>query len=224
MGISNQIPNSRIAQAGVVGSTAERPASKICSKCGVDKDINDYYDKPGGKYGLTARCKPCHTEATKNWAKRNPDAVNRIAKKQREIHKDRIAQRWANYYALNKTHIAQKKRVYRAKTAEQRAEYQKQWYKNNPGKPSEYAHRRRVRELSGDIRVFKDSDWDFLLRQYNNRCAYCGGDGTLTKDHVIPVSRGGRHAVGNIVPACETCNFSKHNRLLVEWKKVVSWG
>lgn len=38
-------------------------------------------------------------------------------------------------------------------------------------------------------------------------------------DHVVPLSRGGRHSIGNILPACESCNLSKHASYLVEWRR-----
>lgn len=36
-------------------------------------------------------------------------------------------------------------------------------------------------------------------------------------DHVIPLARGGRHGIGNVLPACQPCNSSKGARLLAEW-------
>lgn len=63
------------------------------------------------------------------------------------------------------------------------------------------------------------TDWAALVCRHAHACAYCGEVAPLTKDHVIPVSRGGRHAIGNILPACQSCNSSKGNRLLVEWRR-----
>jgi hypothetical protein len=43
-------------------------------------------------------------------------------------------------------------------------------------------------------------------------CHYCGGlffFGELTKDHVVPKSKGGRDIVENIVPSCGPCNQKK---------------
>jgi len=38
-------------------------------------------------------------------------------------------------------------------------------------------------------------------------------------DHVVPLIRGGRHSVGNIIPACRSCNSSKGGKFIIEWKK-----
>lgn len=45
--------------------------------------------------------------------------------------------------------------------------------------------------------------------EFGHRCAYCGAGGDLQVEHVTPISKGGEHHLGNIVPACQRCNFSK---------------
>lgn len=48
-----------------------------------------------------------------------------------------------------------------------------------------------------------------------HKCQYCGAEAESI-DHVIPKSRGGRHAWDNVVAACRACNFHKRDRLLEE--------
>ena len=54
-----------------------------------------------------------------------------------------------------------------------------------------------------------------LFRRDRHICIYCGkqyGDGGLTRDHVIPISRGGRDTWSNVVTACKRCNAHKGRR------------
>lgn len=47
-------------------------------------------------------------------------------------------------------------------------------------------------------------------------CMYCGGEypeTNLTRDHVIPMSRGGSDRWSNVVTACRSCNTRKGNRV-----------
>lgn len=53
----------------------------------------------------------------------------------------------------------------------------------------------------------------------NTPCFYCGSKDTLTIDHIVPLSRGGRHSIGNLVSACNMCNATKNARFITEWKK-----
>lgn len=64
------------------------------------------------------------------------------------------------------------------------------------------------------------ADWTRTLNRFRHRCAYCDTQSTaLQMDHVVPLSRGGSHAIGNVVPACPPCNLSKNAKFLVEWKR-----
>jgi len=56
-----------------------------------------------------------------------------------------------------------------------------------------------------------------LFRRDEFMCLYCGDTlptRLLTRDHVIPVSVGGRDEWGNVVTACRPCNQRKDNKLL----------
>lgn len=51
-------------------------------------------------------------------------------------------------------------------------------------------------------------------------CAYCGSAGTpLQKDCVLPISRGGRYVLANVVPCCRSCNTSKCNAEVTSWMR-----
>lgn len=43
-------------------------------------------------------------------------------------------------------------------------------------------------------------------------CVYCGGK-QESRDHVIPVSRGGSNTLANLVPCCDHCNTMKRDLL-----------
>ncbi len=54
-----------------------------------------------------------------------------------------------------------------------------------------------------------------LFRRDRHVCGYCGGEFgflRLTRDHITPVSRGGRDTWMNVVAACRHCNSVKRNR------------
>lgn len=60
---------------------------------------------------------------------------------------------------------------------------------------------------------FSHQEWKECLIFFGGECAYCGGTTRkgqrLTRDHLEPVSQGGRTIQSNIVPACSSCNSSK---------------
>lgn len=59
--------------------------------------------------------------------------------------------------------------------------------------------------------------WLFACRWFNNCCAYCGQETFLTKDHLVPVKKGGPRTVFNILPTCWPCNNSKRAQRAHLW-------
>lgn len=56
-----------------------------------------------------------------------------------------------------------------------------------------------------------------LFRRDLHLCGYCGGtfkESLLTRDHIVPVSKGGKSDWTNCVTACYKCNWSKGSKLL----------
>lgn len=54
-----------------------------------------------------------------------------------------------------------------------------------------------------------DEEWDEILVRFGKKCLRCGTEKLITKDHVIPVSKGGRDVAENIQPLCLSCNSIK---------------
>lgn len=83
------------------------------------------------------------------------------------------------------------------------------------------ANRRRKRRLAAATSApagITQRDWQSLVRRYDHSCAYCHTRAPLTLDHVVPLARGGRHSIGNALPACGPCNSSKKDLLLIDWR------
>jgi len=82
------------------------------------------------------------------------------------------------------------------------------------------------------IRVFTYVNVDFrrvplsrenVYRRDNYQCVYCGDDNrkTLTLDHVVPQSKGGKNSWNNLVTACKKCNNEKSDLTLEEYGKEI---
>jgi 5-methylcytosine-specific restriction endonuclease McrA len=54
-----------------------------------------------------------------------------------------------------------------------------------------------------------------LFRRDRHMCGYCGNvfsDSKLTRDHIVPTSKGGKDIWMNVVTCCAKCNQKKDNR------------
>lgn len=116
----------------------------------------------------------------------------------------------ADYYARNKETLLSK---------------QKEWRLNNPDyEKSRENHSEIIREKNRKRRARKKGAGIYLISQkelnqmYNLPCSYCGSNDDITIDHVMPLSRGGSHSIGNLVSCCRKCNLSKGSKTIMEWK------
>ncbi len=77
--------------------------------------------------------------------------------------------------------------------------------------------RKRKRRLDRVEHDLSDDQWCALTTAWGG-CAYCGAhDRPLQRDCVLPISRGGRYTLDNVVPACGSCNASKCNDEVTGW-------
>lgn len=51
-----------------------------------------------------------------------------------------------------------------------------------------------------------------IFKRDQNECQYCGAKKTLTIDHVLPKSKGGKTNWQNLITACHRCNTLKGDR------------
>lgn len=77
--------------------------------------------------------------------------------------------------------------------------------------------KRRILENGGS---HTPKDWIMLQEKFNFCCVSCGIHAKdtpqkyLTRDHIIPIVKGGSDDISNIQPMCLRCNFRKNTKLL----------
>jgi len=77
--------------------------------------------------------------------------------------------------------------------------------------------RRRRRRVASVVNDLAASEWEALTEAWGG-CAYCGAtDAPLQRDCVLPIGRGGRYTLTNVVPACGSCNASKGRHEVTTW-------
>lgn len=90
----------------------------------------------------------------------------------------------------------------------------RKWRRNNRDKCRNAERRRELRERQAQG-FHTVEEWEALKAQYDYKCLCCGRqepDIELTRDHVVPLSKGGHDSIDNIQPLCRGCNSSKSIR------------
>lgn len=142
--------------------------------------------------------------------KSNPERYRAIGlacyhrNKHRHIHKTRA--RTARWYAANKDRAIMASKLRRMSKPEARR--------------ADHA-RRRARKLAATIDDAGIKDWMKQIRSAPYaRCHWCGTKVAGRKihfDHVVALSRGGTHTIGNLCASCPDCNLKKHARVVADW-------
>ena len=177
--------------------------TKRCSKCGEIKTLSEFGKNAAAKDGLQSWCRQCYAEY---------NAKRYIENREKELAKNA---KWRAEHP--EKHVAKSLRWEKA-NPEKHSAKNLAWAKNNPEKANAKTQRRRAFKVAapgdhnaGDIKALYDAQ--------EGRCAYCGRDVSqgYHVDHIVPLSRGGSNALGNLALTCARCNTSKGAKLLSEW-------
>jgi hypothetical protein len=170
-------------------------------------------------------------EATKRWNEKNPeyhreiqktDKYRESAKRHRATPGYAIAQRaraqkhYRTRIQGNREKTNQKDRERYAENPERKIASSAKWQKQYPEKKSAINHNRRAK-VRGNGGSHTDREWAQLCKHYNFICLCCKKVypfDRLTRDHVIPIARGGTNDIGNIQPLCFSCNSSKGSKII----------
>jgi 5-methylcytosine-specific restriction endonuclease McrA len=141
-------------------------------------------------------------EQQREWRKRNPEKAAEYNRAWYQRNRERLL---AHEAELERQRRATNGEAVRERERRYRAEHSPRYVERN----------RRRRDAMGGYTVL-DRDKRRMLSRYRGRCAYCAVRPFEHWDHVIPIIRGGRHTIGNLLPACKPCNLRKGTRLLIE--------
>ena len=178
----------------------------------AEKHGDDYIKQQAHKRYL--RNKEKVLERSRKWAENNPEKVLAKSAAYRERYPDRTKAALQKYEQTDKA----KARTAKYRKSGKAKAYKRIWRKENADAFARQnrldAARRRARRRGNGAYVISIKDLQRLMSQC---CVACGDPGQHV-DHIIPVSRGGQHSIGNLQMLCASCNLSKHNKTMSEWR------
>jgi 5-methylcytosine-specific restriction endonuclease McrA len=182
-------------------------------------------------------CRPCKRARDRAYRLEHLEQAKQRAKDYAKANREKLREYHKEYYLENSDTAKERTKLWREQNLERakatrreryarqkdkhRAAYKK-WAAENPEKAKASAanslHRRRARQRDADIREIKRKEME---RVFSKGCAFPGCTNTnLQLDHIIPLFRGGRHAIGNLQALCGSHNASKGARLWIEFKQM----
>lgn len=155
--------------------------------------------------------------------RRSKNIAEAIARRKRNPEIQREAVR--RYWWKHRDTLLAKKRKRRRLNAARELESTRKYRKSPKGRLMRKAadQNRRSRQLNAG--VISATALQRFLAAANGVCFYCKRTvAKLTLDHNIPLSRGGKHALDNLIAACGSCNSQKHTKTADEFLKTLGGG
>lgn len=198
-----------------------------------------FYAGKSYKDGLKTLCRARHCEAirlryaenpekhrkrSRLWKATHPEKDGEYSLRYRRANLDKVRERNRHWERNNLDKARQAKRRYSVQNPEKVREKNRRYRAAHPDKAATNLRNYKARKCAAQgTHTATDIEAQYQLQE--RRCKYCHCTMTdtpnlpnsRTVDHVIPLSRGGRNDLSNLVIACQHCNFSKGDKLLSEW-------
>jgi 5-methylcytosine-specific restriction endonuclease McrA len=198
--------------------------SARCKAC-VNAEARERYPRYREKkaaYGVKnrKRFRARDNERVRRWRANNLDRARakgrEAARRFRERNPDYYRERYEQNIENERARSREIMRENRAKNPEMEKARKKRYRERNR---EAVANREREKTYARRAKQKGSPELALLMGELVKQpCVYCGSTERITIDHVVPLSRGGKHEAENLAPACLPCNASKSNRLPSEWK------
>lgn len=154
--------------------------TKICSKCGLEKLLNEFYKNSTRKDGYDHYCKVCHAKYKKAYYINNHNKIMSKEKEYRENNKEQIKQQRKNYEINNKEKVRNRHKQYYLNNKEKVQEYHKQYYIKNKEYVDNRSKKWKVNNKNKVFNIMLKYKYGITVEQknqmiiiQNNKCACC---------------------------------------------------
>ncbi|RLA80307.1 MAG: hypothetical protein DRG78_11220 [Epsilonproteobacteria bacterium] len=163
--------------------------SKLCKKCLLNKESNEFGKKLSTKDGLNNWCLNCKREYDRIYYLENKEKMNSINESHRVKNKDIRHEYHVNRYAQNKEHFSKLNVINRVKHLSKRKKYRKEYDKTENGKQQYIKDNNKRRELKKSLdNNYNKEDIKYTFKLFNNKCFNCLSTINLEIDHHKPLS------------------------------------
>ena len=140
--------------------------TKICTKCNIEKDLNDFTNDKSKKDGKHSHCKQCKSLNDTKYKKNNIEKISENGKKYYQENSVKIKQKSKDWYENNKEHCAEIKREYNIKNKESIKLKKKQYNDNNKEWLKNYMNKYIKNKYKTDVNYRIKSIINKRLRDY----------------------------------------------------------
>ncbi len=124
---------------------------RICTKCGIEKDLEEFVKDKKCLQGRRRMCKKCRVGHQKKWRTENKERILAQEKKYRAENKEKISAQQKKYRAENKEKESSRKKKWQVENKEKVSAIQKKYQVENKERIS--AQQKKHREGLPDVYI-----------------------------------------------------------------------
>jgi hypothetical protein len=189
---------------------------KYCAKCKAEKSLDDFYNNKAARDGKGTYCKPCWSAYMKEQDKKHKQRKAAAVSAWYQRNRERKAETTAAWRRANRKHKLNVQAQYRARNRIELLQKKAEWAVNNPHLVRANAQRQLAKRKGAQVFQITLPD---LIRLLTSPCVIEGCTNIdIEMDHIVPLSKGGTHSIGNLQPLCSHHNRTKHNKLMWEYR------
>lgn len=208
---------------GTTRKSLRRKCNSECPKCRKEKYLYQIQQDPDFNKKRYQANREYSINYLHQYRKNNSEIIRQKNKEYQQKHRKKLLAYRKAYDQKHREKLLPKRREYRRNYyLEHKEEINKKhrdyYRKNSYAALLRSRKRRAIKKNLHSVR-YTVIEVKFLKESFESCCAYCGCKKPLALDHFIPIAKGGPDCLGNLVPACKSCNSSKHDSDPMEWYK-----
>ncbi len=190
--------------------------NKVCSKCGIEKEVSDFHKWKHGPDGYKRECKKCRKLETKKYYIKNEQKIKKRVSDYRKSNPDKIKEIRQKIYERDKERILKINKLYRENNKEKRNEYTRNRKSNDPIFKLKHLMNSRIRIFMKSRNIQKHNKTfdivgctpqelkEHLEFKFKDGMSW-DNQGEWHIDHIVPLSSG--KTVDEIIKLCHYTNL-----------------
>jgi hypothetical protein len=190
--------------------------NKVCSKCGIEKEVSDFHKWKHGPDGYKRECKECRKLETKKYYIKNEQKIKKRVSDYRKSNPDKIKEIRQKIYERDKERILKVNKLYRENNKEKRNEYTRNKKSNDPIFKLKHLMNSRIRIFMKSRNIQKHNKTfdivgctpqelkEHLEFKFKDGMSW-DNQGEWHIDHIVPLSSG--KTVDEIIKLCHYTNL-----------------
>jgi hypothetical protein len=203
-------------------SDMEGVKTKVCSKCKIEKPVEEFPKDSSKRDGLHNECKGCRKERKVRYNKANSEKQKEYQKEYRKSNPDKIKEYQKDYRKANSDKLKEYDKEHYKKHSDKMKDSSRNWHKVNVDRSRAATGKRRAKKLGATPPWLTKEHLSVIRNFYTESKALEKATGIKHHvDHIVPLQGEnvcGLHVPWNLQVLTASENIAKSSNYPDEWE------